>query len=877
MIAVDDALTELARLCESGAVPTADAFCRSHGGGVELRSAVEDFLFVWEGLRVNLTARMAPPPERLGEFRILREIGRGGMGIVYEAEQTSLGRTVALKVLPAHATLRGSSVERFRREASMAARLRHPGIVEVHAVGESEGTHYFAMELVEGCSLAERLDSLRSTSLLPRSGAELVPTSRERTYAAAVARMGLELADALDYAHRHGVVHRDVKPSNVLLRRDGHAVLTDFGLAREESRAGLTRTGHFGGTPQYVAPEQASGGRPVDGRADLFSLGVTLYEALALRRPFEGETSHGIIRKILTEEPARLTGSDGRVPRDLETAIFKCLEKDPDARYASAAEFAADLRAFLEGRPLAARPVSSLTRVARWTRREPAKAAAASLAAVLVLGVVFGAGWVVPRLTEASARERRDLSEQQAANGFLALADRDYGRALGWFDDALGADLASIEAVMGRTMALTHGPRPKDALDFVDGAIGRIGARRELRRIRALALSALGREAEAAATAAELGPPESDVECFVEAAALLRRAGESDVEALRHAAELLDRAILASPRARAVYYCDLAFAAFHGKDPATARRVALALEQLWPASSAALRRAALAWSSIDPKRSIELYKRAVELAPADPAASSELAAALLLTAKDPEAAIEAARKALALDPAYANGRVVLASALNASGRPEEAERELREALALDPRHWQAHLNLARLLQSKKDASALEEFRAAAECAPREVKALVQYGWALRAAGRQAEALEFLSRASELDPGNFEVLQMRATVHRELGEFDRAVELLDRARELAPDKPFVVRDLGSALLGAGRAEEALTAFRRYLELHPAATDAHLKIGYALEALGDRDGALGALRTAAERVPPAARAEVEAAIGRVEASRGAADVK
>ncbi len=373
----------------------------------ELREAIEDYV-AFLGQRGAQEEEARPIEDRsgavLGDFRVVREIGRGGMGVVYEAEQLSLRRRVALKVLSAHVTLAREEVERFRREASTAARLRHPSIVEIHAVGETDGAHYFAMELVDGISLES-----------------WEPPSIEMA-----CRVAEQVAEALDFAHRAGVIHRDVKPSNVLLRADGRALLTDFGLAREEGLASLTRTGRFVGTPHYVPPEQAaSGGAPADHRSDVYSLGVTLYEWLTGRRPFEGATAHEILGKILVTEPPRPSRIDPRISADLATIVLKAMEKDPALRYSSAAALAADLRALREGRPIAARPAGPWARNVRWARRNPAWATASALALLLVVG-----GPLVLAIREASARKRIEAAYGVAKDeAERARADFDLARA----------------------------------------------------------------------------------------------------------------------------------------------------------------------------------------------------------------------------------------------------------------------------------------------------------------------------------------------------------------------------------------------------------------------------------------------------------------
>src|SRR5262245_41486169 len=326
-------------------------------------------------------------PGVLGDFRILREVGRGGMGVVYEAEQVSLTRRVALKVLPLAATMDPRQLERFRHEARAAGLLHHPHVVPVHGVGCERGVHYYAMQLIEGCSLAAVIDRLRGAdppSPLPLSpqgrgeekrGGEAAPTrplaalytvplQRGRAHFRRVAELVAQAADALEYAHSMGVVHRDVKPANLLLDAGGNVWVTDFGLARLGEGPGLTVSGDLLGTLRYMSPEQALARHGlVDHRTDVYSLGATLYELLTLRPAVDGAGRQEILHQLGFEEPVAPRKLDRSVPAELETVTLKALAKNPGERYATAQELADDLRRWLDDRPTLARPPSLLQRL----------------------------------------------------------------------------------------------------------------------------------------------------------------------------------------------------------------------------------------------------------------------------------------------------------------------------------------------------------------------------------------------------------------------------------------------------------------------------------------------------------------------------------
>jgi len=311
------------------------------------------------------------PPAALGDFRIVREIARGGMGVVYEAEQVSLGRRVAVKVLPESAGADPRRLLRFHNEAEAAAQLHHSRIVPVYAVGHEQGLHYFAMQLIDGMTLAEVVDELRALRDGARSGRAGDPAATETLDAVAkdrthesggwcrsVARLGREAAEALEHAHSRGVVHRDVKPANLLVDRRGEVWITDFGLASSRRPAArLTLTGDLLGTVRYMSPELTLARKaPVDHRTDVYSLGVTLYEALTLERAFRGDDPGRMIRAIRVEEPPPVRRVNASVPPDLETIVRKAMAKVPAERYASAQEMADDLGRHLQGLPIRGRP-----------------------------------------------------------------------------------------------------------------------------------------------------------------------------------------------------------------------------------------------------------------------------------------------------------------------------------------------------------------------------------------------------------------------------------------------------------------------------------------------------------------------------------------
>lgn len=340
----------------------------------------------------------------VGEYEIIEEIARGGMGVVFKARQQKLNRTVALKMILAGTLADTADVERFYREARAAGRLKHPNIVPVHEIGEHEGRHYFTMDFVDGNSLAEQI---REESLPPRRAAEVVRAT----------------AEAVQFAHTQGTVHRDLKPANVLLTADGSPQITDFGLAKmlesvdEESRAELTATGQILGTPSYMSPEQASGKQELVGPpSDIYSLGAILYACLTGRAPFVADSPVDTLLQVMNKEPVAPRDLNASIPKDVETICLKCLSKAPHQRYGTAGLLAEDLQNFLEGRPVLARPVSATTRIVRWAKRNPAIAALSTLSAVLLLcGTVVSSYFALEANRRATAETEERLRADQTA------------------------------------------------------------------------------------------------------------------------------------------------------------------------------------------------------------------------------------------------------------------------------------------------------------------------------------------------------------------------------------------------------------------------------------------------------------------------------
>ncbi len=407
--------------------------------------------------------------ERLGDFRIIREIGRGGMGIVFAAEQESLGRRVALKVLPRQALLEKRHLARFEREAQIASRLHHTNIVQVYGVGEQEGFHYYVMQYVRGVGLERVVEHLRAGGAgagdetvadgadAPSAEPALLETVCARlcggkgdapsspagpAYWRSVAGVGEQVAEALAYAHEQGTLHRDIKPANLLLDEKGVVWVTDFGLARATTAPDVTAPGDLTGTLRYMAPERLRG--QVSAQGDIYSLGLTLYEMLLLRPAYDQTDRSALMQQVAHHSPDRPRKVNPAIPRDLETVVLKAIARRRQDRYRTAGDLAADLRRFLEDRPVHARRVGPAGRLWRWGRRNKALAALAAASIVLLAAVAVTATVGYLRTRKALDSEARQRQRAEAVTALaLEAVDRVFQR------------LGPVQAV--RTSSLTVG------------------------------------------------------------------------------------------------------------------------------------------------------------------------------------------------------------------------------------------------------------------------------------------------------------------------------------------------------------------------------------------------------------------------------------
>jgi tetratricopeptide (TPR) repeat protein/serine/threonine protein kinase len=832
----------------------------------------------------------------LGDFRILRVVGRGGMGVVYEAEQLSLKRRVALKVLPVAGALDPRQLQRFHNEAQAAACLHHTNIVPVFGVGQERGVHYYAMQFIDGQTLAEVIRQLRQlsgrgTAAPDPAGAATapypVPTGDAgpaavaptqpvaavtteggrlgRQFFRSVAQWGVQAAEALDHAHQLGVVHRDVKPANLLLDARGQLWVTDFGLARIQSEASLTVTGDLVGTLRYMSPEQALAKRVViDHRTDVYSLGATLYELLTLRPPFPGTDRQELLRQIAFDEPLPPRRLDRAVPAELETIVLKALEKSPADRYATAQELADDLRRFLEDRPIRARRPPLWLRLRKWGRRHRPLVAslAAGVLVLLVVGVVMAFGY-----------QRRLIETERGVTAALVQAETvvDEGNKLIDHPERWQAKARLAEAALEKAQELlATGPATpsltrqveKDRA-VVDAAVADSELLIELNRIRLeravfkegrfkVPDSALAYAKVLAGYGVDLGAPES-------AGARIRgsRLRDSLLTALedwwrvtrdnRERQQLEEALQAADPtdvfRARwreAVRRPDRAALARMATELATQRLPAAVV-----CSRAADLRLLKEWAAAE-----RLLKAAQVRDPGDFWLNHDLG--MVIEKQGPTRAEEAVRylqAALALRTDSPAAYRSLALALEDKGDVEGAIRCCQAALDINPKDGHAHNNLGVLLMNKGDLDgAIACYTRAIDIDPRNAYAHNNLGYVLRSKGKVDEAIACFKKAIDIDPKYGSPYSNLTAALQSMGKLDEAIPYLRRAIVIDPKMARAHSALGLALQARGEVDEAIDCYNTAIDLNPRDASAHNNLGNALRAKGKLDEAISSFKRA-----------------------------
>jgi tetratricopeptide (TPR) repeat protein len=726
------------------------------------------------------------------------------MGIVYEAHQISLERRVALKVLPTGLGLSDQAVQRFEREARAAAQLHHTNIVPVYSIGSEGGCHFYSMEMIEGPSLAQILEdvqreetrSLKEATLTRLFGGEDddsrqspaglgAPTTSKsdgstltREWFDLVARQLADVADALEHAHERGVIHRDVKPANLLLSPEGRLCVTDFGLARVIREPGMTSTGAFLGTPAYASPEQIRGWG-VDLRTDIYSLGVVLYEMLTLQRPFTGDSWEEVIHAILARDPVNPRRIHSRVPLDLETICLKAMEKEPDRRYRSAAELGGDLRLYLQRGLVTARRAGPIRRAIKLVRRHPlVSVSAAAVAAVLV---VVGFAW------RASLMQATESAHRAVADAQLAMNYGDYRGALAAVDEALKLDSELTDARLMRSRALVKLGRTAEAVDETRALLQKTPDDWRLHLI----LAGLAQTGEVPTLSAREHIELAETQAPETAEAYYLRSLVA--ERPREAIDLLDRALVVQPghvdslSERIRRYEEL-------KDYPSALQNCELLIHVRPRSAEGRRsKEAILRGAGDLLGALAEAEQAVSLDPEDSANYASRGNANVALGRHTEA-IRDITYAIRLDPDRAPYYWMRASWRNVEGEFEEAIVDAHRALELNPDYLvayqpllEAHYKLGRVDDARAiltELAGVSETWADAHARSRVHHAMANHSGDV---GETERALKEVTRALEIDPENLGALLLRSRLRRALQDENGAEADCDAAARIVLDE------------------------------------------------------------------------------------------
>ncbi|HEV3146619.1 MAG TPA: tetratricopeptide repeat protein [Gemmataceae bacterium] len=846
----------------------------------------------------------------LGDFRIVREIGRGGMGVVYEAEQISLRRRVALKVLPFAAALDAKQLQRFKNEAQAAAHLHHTNIVPVFGVGCERGVHFYAMQFIDGQTLAAMIAGLRAGPATPSptpkdaatgpyqptapiAAASTEHSVRDPAFFRTVVTLGIQAAEALEHAHQLGVIHRDIKPANLLVDVRGKLWITDFGLAHCHSQAGLTMTGDLVGTLRYMSPEQALAKRVlVDQRTDVYSLGVTLYELLTLEPAYGGTDRQELLRQIAFEEPRRPRRVHKAIPPELETIVLKAIEKNPAERYDTAQHMADDLQRYLEDKPIRAKRPTLLHRARKWSRRHKALVWSVGVVLTLTAAVLAGSSiWYAQQQAAKRAETVRVVAVELAeAQTLLSEADKQTGEPERWqatvrlarlpvdraegqlatcpVPDELAAQVRQVRARVEEAAADSRVRVQLDRIWLAQATIFKAGHYDQSQAVPryAAVLREYGVDLAVPEAAAARVRGSRVRDALVAALWDWRRLSQDNTEE-RQLAEVLRLIEPAPEEFRARWWT-----AAKRRDGATIKQL-LADPAVRELPAMAL--VNLAWDLEGWKEFVaaeRLLRDGRERYPRD--FYLNVALGVALAKQGPPKADEAFayfQAALALHGHDAVLHNNLGATLAFKGEWKGAIREFRASIELDPNYAYSHSNLGACLRATNDLEgAIREFQTAMRLDPKLAELHVNLGDALSAVNDLDGAIREQQTAIALDPRccaahhNLGLaFQAKHDLTKAIGEFQAAIKIDPK---FAPSQ----NQLGAALRENGDLKGAIRHGQAAVQILPQDADLHTTLGIALAESSDLDGAIREFQLAVQLNPK--NAHVHANLGTALAHKG-----
>jgi tetratricopeptide (TPR) repeat protein len=793
--------------------------------------------------------------QTLGDFKILSMIGTGGMGAVFLAHQISLDRDVALKVISDISGARKKSVERFGREAKVLAKISHPNIVPIYEVGQEGPYSYFAMEYVKGVSLNRVIDAVRKAPASQKAsnvmskclagGCVCVDEQAEAgdngaeidtDYIINISRVIISIASALDYAHKQGVLHRDVKPSNILIKPDGTAKLVDFGLARAETQQTITMTGEFFGTPTYVSPEQIRRPETVDCRSDVYSLAATYYECLTLRPPFEGDTVNETLTRVISRPVVPPKKYCPRLSTDFNTVLLHALEKSPEDRYQTAAGFAADIENVLDFKPITAKRPSITQRTYKTLRRNPLKFVMVVVCIlVIVLGYFLFCNYTQKR-NKAMARKLEAIAAGYFVSGDYVEALRYYKKAIAQypFNAATYSEIGTCyqqlkqypKAIEAYKQAIAIEPdytiaigalagiyysqgRYDDALEMYEKVI-KIKPNPQTYRMIGLLLDITGRCEEA-------------------------------VEAFRNA-------IKTNPK-DAIAYNDLGTVYFKLNRAEEAIKAFEKAKEIDPNCAFAYNNlGSFYYNSGKYEKAIELFTKATNLEPKFYLAYINLGLAHSTLRNYPEAA-NAYKRAIELNPKDAIIFNNFGFALERSGHPKEAEEVYKKAIKIDPNCFEAYNNLGLIYSDSNNyREAIQLFNKAIEIKPNNAIAICNLGVAYKGLGNYVQSIKCYEDAIEKDPNYAAAYSELGDMKDDLGCYEEAIEAYKKSLDIEPNNK-----LGWIILGLGyrklhQYHDAISAYEQIIRLDSNNAEAYYWTGDAYYNLKEPNKALDAYQKA-----------------------------